>query len=177
MAITKTEIGRLPVSRGEYSPGTVYYKHNLVQYLGSTYESLIDNNNTAPAAQSPDGVIKTNENWRPWADASSAVQFDSQLQSVSADVKGLIDNMSDGVGFRSLPLLMGQPMLLFGHGAPAKGKVPDNWRQFDSLSGQGYDWTGTPSALGQQYIDVDVSSGGLYIAARDANMGLKWINC
>lgn len=68
-------------------------------------------------------------------------------------------------------------MILFGHGAPAKGVVPDNWIQFDPVSGQGYDWNGTPSVLGQQYLDVDVSAGGFYIAARDKDMGLKWINC
>ena len=97
------------------------------------------------------------------------------ITQLRADTDGIITDW--GVDNRTLPLLCGQPMILFGHGAPAKGVVPDNWIQFDPVSGQGYDWNGTPSVLGQQYLDVDVSAGGFYIAARDKDMGLKWINC
>ena len=107
-----------------------------------------------------------------------AVKSESNERNITqlrADTDGIITDW--GVDNRTLPLLCGQPMILFGHGAPAKGVVPDNWIQFDPVSGQGYDWNGTPSVLGQQYLDVDVSAGGFYIAARDKDMGLKWINC
>lgn len=70
--------------------------------------------------------------------------------------------------------LCGQPMKLFGAGTPQEAKVPDNWRQ---LADGGYDWNGVPSALGQEYINTAVTSGGHYIAVRDSNMGLKWYNC
>ena len=73
--------------------------------------------------------------------------------------------------FDELPLLCGQPMKLFGNGAPSASTVPDNWKQF--LDG-GYNWDGTPSALGQEYINYAVTSGGHYTAIRDGNMGLKW---
>ncbi|EJX09177.1 hypothetical protein EVA_02713 [gut metagenome] len=164
MGIVKTEIGRLPVNRGDYAAGTAYYKFNLVQYLGSTYESLTDNNTTAPAVQQEDGTIRTNANWKVFADASAAVQFDTQLQTVRADVRGLTDSLADASGFREMPHLAGQPWILFGHGAPAKANVPDNWIQFDFVTEQGYDWDGLPSALGQQYIDIDASVNGHYIA-------------
>ena len=90
---------------------------------------------------------------------------------------GLFPTWGGAEDMRELPAIAGQPLILFGHGAPAKDVVPDNWRQFDPATGKGYEWNGTPSALGQQYLDVDASPGGLYIAARDTNMGLKWINC
>lgn len=70
--------------------------------------------------------------------------------------------------------LCGQPMKLFGAGTPQEAIVPDNWRQ---LADGGYDWNGVPSALGQEYINTAVTSGGHYIAVRDSNMGLKWYNC
>lgn len=70
--------------------------------------------------------------------------------------------------------LCGQPMKLFGAGTPQESVVPDNWIQ---LADGGYDWNGTPSAIGQEYINTAVASGGHYIAVRDSNMGLKWYNC
>ena len=70
--------------------------------------------------------------------------------------------------------LCGQPMKLFGAGTPQEAVVPDNWIQ---LADGGYDWNGVPSAIGQEYINTAVASGGHYIAVRDTNMGLKWYNC
>lgn len=70
--------------------------------------------------------------------------------------------------------LCGQPMKLFGAGTPQEAIVPDNWHQ---LADGGYDWNGIPSAIGQEYINTAVTSGGHYIAVRDTNMGLKWYNC
>lgn len=70
--------------------------------------------------------------------------------------------------------LCGQPMKLFGAGTPQESIVPDNWIQ---LADGGYDWNGVPSAIGQEYINTAVASGGHYIAVRDSNMGLKWYNC
>ena len=56
MAEITKELGRIPVSRGEYQEGTIYYKENIVQYRGSSYQvisessihdvSPIDENNT-----------------------------------------------------------------------------------------------------------------------------------
>ena len=72
--------------------------------------------------------------------------------------------------FESLPLLCGQPMKLYGNGTPQEAVVPDNWRQF---ADGGYNWNGTPSALGQEYINY-ASGGGKYEAVRDGAWGLKW---
>lgn len=77
---------------------------------------------------------------------------------------------------RALPLLCGQPPILFGAGTPKESIVPDNWSQYDPATGEGYNWNGKPSAIGQQYVDTTAASGGRYIAARDGEWDLKWIN-
>ncbi len=77
---------------------------------------------------------------------------------------------------RALPLLCGQPPILFGAGTPKESVVPDNWNQYDPQTGEGYNWNGRPSAVGQQYIDTTAQSGGRYVAARDGEWDLKWLN-
>ena len=78
---------------------------------------------------------------------------------------------------RALPLLCGQPPILFGVGTPKETVVPENWNQYDPATGEGYNWNGKPSAIGQQYVDTTAASGGRYIAARNGEWDLKWINC
>lgn len=77
---------------------------------------------------------------------------------------------------RALPLLCGQPPILFGAGTPKETVVPENWNQYDPTTGEGYNWNGKPSAIGQQYVDTTAASGGRYIAVRDGEWNLKWIN-
>lgn len=77
----------------------------------------------------------------------------------------------------ALPLLCGQPPILFGAGTPKETVVPDNWNQYDPATGEGYNWNGKPSAIGQQYVDTTAASGGRYIAVRNGEWDLKWINC
>lgn len=77
---------------------------------------------------------------------------------------------------RALPLLCGQPPILFGAGIPQESVVPDNWNRYDMETGEGYNWNGKPSAVGQQYIDTTVQSGGRYVAVRDGEWNLKWLN-
>lgn len=80
-------------------------------------------------------------------------------------------------------LFCGQPPILYGKGTPQEAIVPDNWEQLHfeedengEIVERGYNWNGQPSALGQQYINTTVTSGGKYIAVRDGEFGLKWQN-
>lgn len=91
------------------------------------------------------------------------------------DIDSLIE-LQNAPDDRALPLLCGQPPILFGAGTPKESVVPDNWNQYDPETGEGYNWNGKPSAVGQQYIDTTVQSGGRYVAARDGEWELKWIN-
>lgn len=95
-------------------------------------------------------------------------QIDVELDSIQEEIV----DIAQPVSFSSIPMLCGQPIILFGNGTPQEAIVPDNWIQF--LDG-GYNWTGLPSALGQVYINTAVNSGGHYTAVWNGNV-LKWVN-
>ena len=65
MGITKLNIGKIPVSKGEYQEGTTYQRLNQVTMLGSTYQSKIDDNTSAPAQMGADGAVE-NINTEKW---------------------------------------------------------------------------------------------------------------
>lgn len=50
------------------------------------------------------------------------------------------------------------PLVMLGHGVPAEANVPDNLPD-------GLPWDGVPAFVGQNYINLDAASGGLYYAA------------
>ena len=50
------------------------------------------------------------------------------------------------------------PLVMLGHGVPAEANVPVNLPD-------GLPWDGMPAFAGQQYINLDAASGGLYYAA------------
>ena len=104
-------------------------------------------------------------------------QAEENIEANAEEIAALAETATspaEGADFYELPKLMGQPMKLFGNGTPQEAIVPDNWIQ---LADGGYNWNGVPSAIGQEYINTAVASGGHYIAVRDSNMGLKWVNC
>ena len=65
MATTKLNIGKIPISKGEYQEGTAYQRLNQVTMLGSTYQSKIDDNTSAPAQMGADGAVE-NINTDKW---------------------------------------------------------------------------------------------------------------
>ena len=110
------------------------------------------------------------------ADLQAAI---NEVNSTSVTNRADLDRTMSRVASpddRALPLLCGQPPILFGAGTPKEAIVPNNWNQYDPATGEGYNWNGKPSAIGQQYIDTTAASGGRYIAARDGEWDLKWIN-
>ena len=108
----------------------------------------------------------------------SAIQAD--MEDVIAEKDALIQDMEQAVllerkGYSSIPLLCGQPMILFGAGTPQESIVPTNWKQFDPITGEGYNWNGTPSAEGQVYINTLADVNGRYTAIRSGH-DLIWKN-
>lgn len=103
---------------------------------------------------------------------SSLEQLNAQIEAEQDSIQEEIVDIAKPVTFSSIPMLCGQPMILFGNGTPQEAIVPDNWIQF--LDG-GYNWTGLPSALGQVYINTAVNSGGHYTAVWNGYV-LKWVN-
>ena len=51
MATTKLNIGKIPISKGEYQEGTTYQRLNQVTMLGSTFQSIADDNVGYPPAE------------------------------------------------------------------------------------------------------------------------------
>lgn len=49
------------------------------------------------------------------------------------------------------------PLVMLGHGVPAEANVPVNLPE-------GLPWDGVPAFAGQQYVNLDAASGGLYYA-------------
>lgn len=162
-----------------------------LQELETHYEDAAQAKEVAQAAASTAAThasnAKTSETNAKASETSAKGYSDSikdnvekldSIETVALGAAGAIESLAEGEkveqGFDSLPLLAGQPMKLFGNGTPSVGVVPTNWKQFKD---GGYDWNGTPSALGQEYINVDATTGGHYIAVRDGKYGLKWLNC
>ena len=58
--------------------------------------------------------------------------------------------MQETMDFRRMPMLYGQPAILFSNGAPTAQNKPTNWLDF--MDG-GYEWTGLPNAVGQHILD------------------------
>ena len=95
----------------------------------------------------------------------------AEMEDLIAEKDALIQDMEQAVilerrGYNSIPLLCGQPMILFGEGTPREEEVPSNWKQFDPITGDGYNWNGTPSAEGQQYINILADTNGRYTAVK-----------
>lgn len=97
----------------------------------------------------------------------------ASIAALEAYVDSLKDEEIESRNLASLPLLCGQPMILFGAGTPQKAIVPENWID---LKDGGYAWNGSPTALGQVYINTSVTSNGRYTAIRDGKFALKWVN-
>ena len=96
-----------------------------------------------------------------------------KIDQNKADIAALQEDVVE-VGARAgsydhIPLLGGQPMILFGSGAPVEANIPDNWIGFDD---GGFEWIGTPSMMGQQYIDT--TSGEKYVSIKN-DFTLSWL--
>ena len=129
---------------------------------------------SADKAQSAaDAAKSAAENAQNTADNAKA-----EVESVGSDKDALIQDMEQAVllerkGYNSIPLLCGQPMILFGAGTPQESIVPTNWIQFNPETGEGYNWNGTPSAEGQTYINTAVDTNGRYTAVK-SGYNLIW---
>ena len=72
---------------------------------------------------------------------STANNAQAEAESVGYDADALIQDMEQAViierkGYNSIPLLCGQPMILFGAGTPQESIVPTNWIQFNPETGE-----------------------------------------
>ena len=137
------------------------------------------------------------------ADASTALSNIGTLSNLTTTAKGNtvaaineVDANADNAGGKAvsletamaenaagdrygIPTMGGQPMVLFcSVETPEEATVPDNWKQFDPDTEEGYNWDGTPTLIGQRYVYTpDTGDGAEYVAVRaDATAyTLRWM--
>lgn len=101
MATTKQNIGKIPIMKGEYQEGATYQRLNQVTMLGSTYQSKIDGNTSAPAQLASDGSVE-NINTDKWiviavgnVSTAKKVMYDNETSKLeSENVQGAIDEVT-----------------------------------------------------------------------------------
>ena len=104
MVTTKLNIGKIPISKGEYQEGTTYQRLNQVTMLGSTYQSKIDDNTSAPAQMGADGAVE-NINTDKWlciavgnVSAAKKVVYNNETSGLEAgNVQEAIDEVGSKV--------------------------------------------------------------------------------
>ena len=104
MGTTKLNIGKIPISKGEYQEGTAYQRLNQVTMLGSTYQSKIDDNTSAPAQMGADGAVE-NINTDKWLcvavgniSAAKKVVYNNETSGLEAgNVQEAIDEVGSKV--------------------------------------------------------------------------------
>lgn len=104
MVTTKLNIGKIPISKGEYQEGTTYQRLNQVTMLGSTYQSKIDDNTSAPAQMGADGAVE-NINTDKWLciavgnfSAAKKVVYNNETSGLEAgNVQEAIDEVGSKV--------------------------------------------------------------------------------
>lgn len=104
MGTTKLNIGKIPISKGEYQEGTAYQRLNQVTMLGSTYQSKIDDNTSAPAQMGADGAVE-NINTDKWlciavgnVSAARKVVYNNETSGLEAgNVQEAIDEVGSKV--------------------------------------------------------------------------------
>lgn len=89
--------------------------------------------------------------------AETLVSLAARLDALEGS-RGLLGDATAGtVDVRGLTRCR-YPLVMLGHGVPAEANVPVNLPD-------GLPWDGVPAFVGQQYINLDAASGGLYYAA------------
>ena len=104
MVSTKLNIGKIPISKGEYQDGIAYQRLNQVTMLGSTYQSKIDDNTSAPAHMGADGAVE-NINTDKWlciavgnVSAARKVVYNNETSGLEAgNVQEAIDEVGSKV--------------------------------------------------------------------------------
>lgn len=181
MAKVKKTIGHVPVARFEYTDGETYYSGNIVTRYGSSFQCVVESTTTPPATLDVSGKVTLGEGWIFFADASGVAAVKNAVEalksgkvtdnrvlaealvSLEARITALeggkpyLGNATAGTLNVSEITKCRYPMILFGHGVPAEATKPTNLPE-------GLPWDGLPMFKGQQYINLDAPSGGLYYA-------------
>lgn len=86
MAKENKTIGRVPVSRHEYTDGATYYKDNIVTRYGSSFQCVVDSTTTPPATIDASGKVTLGEGWIFFADASGVEEAKNGVAALERDL-------------------------------------------------------------------------------------------
>lgn len=86
MAKENKTIGRVPVSRHEYTDGATYYKDNIVTRYGSAFQCVVDSTTTPPATIDASGKVTLGEGWIFFADASGVEEAKNGVAALERDL-------------------------------------------------------------------------------------------
>lgn len=86
MAKENKTIGRVPVSRHEYTAGATYYKDNIVTRYGSAFQCVVDSTTTPPATIDASGKVTLGEGWIFFADASGVADVKNGVAALERDL-------------------------------------------------------------------------------------------
>ena len=86
MAKENKTIGRVPVSRHEYTDGATYYKDNIVTRYGSAFQCVVDSTTTPPATIDASGRVTLGEGWIFFADASGVEEAKNGVAALERDL-------------------------------------------------------------------------------------------
>lgn len=86
MAKENKTIGRVPVSRHEYTDGETYYKDNIVTRYGSAFQCVAESTTTPPATIDASGKVQLGEGWIFFADASGVEEAKNGVAALERDL-------------------------------------------------------------------------------------------
>lgn len=86
MAKENKTIGRVPVSRHEYTDGATYYKDNIVTRFGSAFQCVVDSTTTPPATIDASGKVTLGKGWIFFADASGVEEAKNGVAALERDL-------------------------------------------------------------------------------------------
>lgn len=175
---------RMAAIEAQYATDKTAWQKETTDFIEECRTTFSSNENqrqqTANEQRAAENAVFLSKEAERDAAISSVTDMQPKVAALDVDVASLkssVGNMiNTPVDDSELPTLCGQPPILFGDGSPQEAVVPSNWRQFDPITGDGYNWNGEPSAIGQQYIDVTATAGGRYIAIQTADYELIWKN-
>lgn len=86
MAKENKTIGRVPVSRHEYTDGATYYKDNIVTRYGSAFQCVVESTTTPPATLDESGNVVLGKGWIFFADASGVEEAKNGVAALERDL-------------------------------------------------------------------------------------------
>ena len=99
MTTIKKTIGRLPQWIGDYDSSKTYKQKNRVTYLGSEFQSLIDNNTSVPATiDAKTHELVVNANWKVISNGTTPYTVSEQLKDLQGKLEQELQTLEkDGV--------------------------------------------------------------------------------